>query len=56
MTPVGGPYLTEERNVTDAERVEAETLWAALSEGPIHPDVTAADLPELRRVVFALTD
>jgi len=42
--------------MTDDERTEAEALWAVLSEGPMHPDVTEDDLPELRRVVWALTD
>jgi len=42
--------------MTEAEQAEAEALWARLSEGPMHPDVTPDDLPELRRVVWALTD
>jgi len=42
------------------ERDELTRLWSELGEGPMHPDVTVADLPELRRlkslVVHALTD
>jgi hypothetical protein len=42
------------------DQAELEQLWADLGEGPVHPDVTVADLPELRRLkrlaVLALTD
>ena len=35
---------------------ELSALWETLAEGPMHPDATVADLPELQRAVWALTD